>query len=38
MTYAPRMYALDEDGAHIDPMLGTYRAGSDFASRTMSSA
>lgn len=29
---APRMYALDEHGAHIDPMLGSYRDGSDFAS------
>jgi len=31
-NYAPRMYALDEHGRHIAPMLGRDRAGSTFAS------
>ena len=32
MTYAPRLFALDEQGDHIEAWLGTYREGSKFAS------
>lgn len=28
---APRLYALDEHGRHVEPMLGSYPAGSAFA-------